>query len=443
MTQNWDVVIIGGGLAGYVAANYLSKTNLSILIVEKGKQVGGRARTNQMNQQYFNLGPHALYKKGKAMPILEDLGIHLDGKSPKLAGIFFENNIEYAAPLSPLGLFTTRLLNGKERIEWMTVLVKLMNTEPERFAAQTFQQWVRQVTPSKKVESLLYTLARLATYCHAPETVSAKVTLSNMKSATGGVLYLDGGWQTLIDQLHHKAILSGVQVQSHSVVKKMEPVDENHLRPIPKDIKLVLSNNEEILANHVICTTGPHELNEMLPDNNKNNFFTQITPIRGATLDVALTQLPNPKRLFAMSVTDPLYYSVHSTYARLSDNKNSAVLHVFKYHHPDDIHDRTSIKNELEQFLDKLQPGWQQYVIARRFIPNITVNQRLPQIGDEQKLHRSKTAIPGLYLAGDWASPDSILADGAVSSAKQAAEAIILNEARKNSANHEGRIPTI
>ena len=46
MTQKWDVVIIGGGLAGYVAANYLAKTDLSILILEKGKKVGGRASTD-------------------------------------------------------------------------------------------------------------------------------------------------------------------------------------------------------------------------------------------------------------------------------------------------------------------------------------------------------------------------------------------------------------
>lgn len=436
MTQKWDIVIVGGGLAGYVAANYLSKTNLSILIVEKGKHVGGRARTNKMEQQYLNLGPHALYKKGKARSILEELGIHLTGNSPKLGGILIENNMEYAAPLAPLELFTTSLLNGKERIEWVTVLWKLMNIDPQKLAEQTFQQWVKQTAHSKIVESLLYVLGRLATYCHAPEMVSAKVIVANMKNAMGGVLYLDGGWQTIIDQLHNKAILSGVEVKPHTLVKQMKPAQQDH-------IKLVLSNDEEILGKYVICTTGPHELHEMLVETEQNNFFSKITPVQGATLDVALTELPNPKRLFAMGITDPLYYSVHSPYARLSDDPKSAVLHVFKYHHPNDTHDGTSVKNELEQFLDQLQPGWQQYVMTKRFIPNITVNQRLPQIGDEQKLQRSKTEIPGLYIAGDWASPDSILADGAVSSGKQAAAEIILNEERKNSANYERRLPTI
>lgn len=265
---------------------------------------------------------------------------------------------------------------------------------------------------------------------------SAKVVVANIKNAMGGVLYLDGGWQTIIDQLHNKAIISGAQVQTHTHVKQIDPVQQDQF-------KLILSNDKEIHAKYVICTTGPHELNKMLHEKinlYQNSFFNQITAVRGATLDLSLTQLPNPRRLFAMGITEPLYYSVHSNYARLSDDTKSKVLHVFKYHHPDDHIDKTCLKNELEQFLDRLQPGWQQYVITR--IPNITVNQRLPQIGDEQKLQRSKTEIPGLYIAGDWASPDSILTDGAVSSGKQAAEEIIVNEKEKNSANHGRRLPT-
>lgn len=431
MTQKWDVVIVGGGLAGYVAANILTETNLSILLLEKGKSVGGRARTNKMNQQYLNLGPHALNNKGIAKSILAEIGITLNGKSPKLGGILIENNIEYAAPFSPLALFTTKLLNWKERIEWISVLLKIMKIKSEKLADQTFQQWAKEVTQSKKVESLLYTLGRLATYCHAPELVSAKVVVSNVQNAMGGVLYLDGGWQMIVDQLHNKAIVSGLQVRSQTLVKKIKPIEQDQF-------KLILSSNEEILGKYVICTTDPHELNEMLieEDNHEQiSVFEQITPVKGATLDIALTQLPNPKILFAMGFSDPLYYSVHSHYAHLSDDAKSAVLHVFKYHHPGEHIDGASVKTELEQFLDKLQPGWQQNVITKRFLPNITVNQRLPQIGDERWLNRLKTKIPGLYLAGDWASANSILADGAVSSGKDAAKDLILYEKRKNSAN--------
>ena len=424
MTQKWDIVIVGGGLAGFVAANYLAKNDLSILILEKGKNVGGRARTNKINHQYLNLGPHAFYKKGKAKSILEELDIKLNGKSPKLGGVLVENNMEYAAPFTPLGLFSTSLLNWKERIEWITIMMKINGIDTVKLAGQTFEQWVEQEARSKKVQSLLYVLGRLATYCHAPEKVSAKLIVSHLKTVMGGVLYLDGGWQTIIDQLHNKAVVSGVQVQTHTAVNQIAPVEHDQ-------VKLVLSNGEEILGKYVICTTGPNELNKMLGEKinlSQSSFFTETITVKGATLDVALSQLPKPKRLFAMSISDPLYYSVHSNYARLSEDGKSAVLHVFKYHHPDDHIDGEKVQNELEQFLEKMQPGWQKYMITSRYIPQIIVNQRLPQIGDEYKLLRSKTDIPGLYIAGDWASPHSILAEGAVNSGIQAAEDITQKE---------------
>ncbi|PWU67426.1 phytoene desaturase family protein [Gracilibacillus dipsosauri] len=439
MTRKWDVIIVGGGLAGYVAANYLIKTNRSILLIEKGKIVGGRARTTKMNDQCFNLGPHALYKKGKATAILEELDIKLNGSSPRLSGILMDNHIEYAAPFSPSTLFSTQLLNTKERMEWIKVLLKLMTITPEKLANLTFQQWVRQVTQSKMVESLLYTLGRLASYCHAPEKVSAKAILSCVKSAMGGVLYLDGGWQTMINQLHNRATHSGMEVWQHTHVKQIEPAQQ-------KQFQLVLSNGKKILGEHVICTTGPHELNDILSKKMvfpQREFLSQITPIRGATLDIALTQLPNQNQLFAMDIKAPLYYSVHSAFARLSNHPRNAILHVFKYHHPDQHMDGAIIKKELEQFLDVLQPGWQEYVIFKRFLPHITVNQRLPQIGDEQKILDCQTEIPGLYIAGDWASPHSILAEAAITSGKQAAEKVILNEKRHNDGDYKSRLSAI
>lgn len=439
MSEKWDVVIVGGGLAGYVAAHYLAKANLSILIIEKGTHTGGRARTNKVNQQLFNLGPHALFKKGKARSILEQLGIQLNGKSPDLNGKLIEGMVEYTAPLSPIGLFTSRLLKGKARYEWMSILLKIMSIEPEHLAEQTYQQWINQIGYSDKIKSLLYVLGRLATYCHAPELASAKVIVTSIKHALGGALYIDGGWQTIIDQLHNKAISLGIQVNSHTLVK--------HIHPQQNQFKLILSGDRELHAKYVVCTTGPHELKDMLQLNDDqlyiNSFLSEITAVRGATLDLALTQLPNPKLLFAMGINAPLYYSVHSKFARLSNDDKHVILHVFKYLHPHENIDQETIKTELEQFLDRLQPGWQHYVIAKRFIPNITVNQRLPQIGDEQKLLRLQTDMPGLYLAGDWASPNFILADGAVSSAKQTAEAIILNEKVRDSANYERGIPLI
>ncbi|MFC4321387.1 phytoene desaturase family protein [Litchfieldia salsa] len=424
MEKKWDVVIIGGGLAGLIAANYLSRSGLSILILEKGKKVGGRAKTDRIHQQYFNLGPHALYKKGKAISILKELNVQLHGKSPHLAGDLIKDNLNYSAPFTASGILTTNLLNWKEKMEWVGVLVRLMTINTEKLAHLSLEQWVQHTTSSKNVQSLLHSLGRLSTYCHAPEQASAKVIVSHMKASLSGVLYLDNGWQTFIDRLHNHAVISGVQVQTHKSVNHIDPIEHNQF-------KLVLSNDEQIECKYVLSTTGPHELNHMLGEKSpfcQIDSFTKLTSVKGATLDVALTRLPNPKKLFAMGITEPIYFSVHSNYARLSDDGKSFVMHVFKYHHPDANIDINRVKNELEDFLEIIQPGWKSYKITSRYLPQIIVNQRLPQIGEEQMLKCIKKVIPGLYIAGDWACTDSILSEGAVSSGKQAAKDILEKE---------------
>lgn len=425
--KQWDVVIIGGGLAGLVAANLLAQKKLAVLVLEKGRLVGGRAKTDRISDQLFNIGPHALYKRGKARQILEQLGIELHGKSPKLGGLLVEGEIQYTAPFNPLGVFTTRLFNWTERIHWLKALITILNTQLDSISHQTFSEWVKQISPSESVQTILLLLGRLATYCHAPDQVSAKVIVSQLKSVMNGVLYLDGGWQTIIDQLHNNAVLFCAEIQTYKTVRKITPL----LNELETLFQITLANGDVISTKNIVSTTNPQELLKMLGEcapATMKDFFKKITPVKGATLDVALSELPVTTKLFALDLNDPFYFSIHSTYARLSNNPRNVILHVFKYLQPGELVDPRVVKLELEKFLETIQPGWRQFEIASRFIPHITVNERLPVIGQEPHLESSKSAIPGLYLAGDWVSPDTILSEAAVTSAQQAAFDIIQKE---------------
>ncbi|KGX86281.1 phytoene desaturase family protein [Pontibacillus marinus] len=420
MEQNyWDVVIVGGGLAGYVAANYLGKTSLNILLLEKGKKLGGRARTDVLKGQYFNIGPHALYKKGRAKPILDELDIHISGQSPKLNGVLVGEDQEYKAPFTPGGLFSTRFLNWRERMEWIGVLARINKIDINELATITYQLWVQQNVRSSNVQQLLYILARIATYCHAPEKVSAKIILSHIQRVNGGVIYLDGGWQFMIDQLHNQAIMAGVEVQKKSHVKQIVTREEDLT-------ELQLSNGETINAERVIFTGSPQDMKGIITDGEESiQLAERIEPVKAATLDVALSTLPNPKKKFAVGLNDPLYFSVHSGYARLSEDNKGIVLHVLKYLHPDEDLDHRKIKEELEQFLERMQPGWKEYKITSRLLPAMTVNQRLPKVEDKGEFTKSMLFSRPIYVAGDWASPDSMLSEAAITSGKRAAQEIL------------------
>ena len=51
------VIVIGSGFAGLSAAAYLSKEGFDVTVVEKNKQIGGRARNFKAKGYTFDMGP--------------------------------------------------------------------------------------------------------------------------------------------------------------------------------------------------------------------------------------------------------------------------------------------------------------------------------------------------------------------------------------------------
>lgn len=79
--RKYDAAVIGGGLSGLTSSIYLAKAGLSVVLLEKANQLGGRSVTVKKNGAMLNLGLHALYKGGAAEEVLNELGIPVKGGS--------------------------------------------------------------------------------------------------------------------------------------------------------------------------------------------------------------------------------------------------------------------------------------------------------------------------------------------------------------------------
>ena len=87
-------------------------------------------------------------------------------------------------------------------------------------------------------------------------------------------------------------------------------------------------------AKIVVIAAGPKDAYNLFDDNERPDVLfkaaKEAKPIRLACLDVALSSLPDKDTLYALGVDRPLYFSVHSAYAKLAP-KDGVLIHVAKY----------------------------------------------------------------------------------------------------------------
>lgn len=220
--------------------------------------------------------------------------------------------------------------------------------------------------------------SRIITYANDVEAQSAGATITQLQIAfAGGVIYLDGGWQTLVNGLTAAAQDAGVKLLTGKKVSGIKNFDNN----VSLSWLVRLSDGSTISSQALILAVGPKDVYALLKHSNVVSpaFLSQIVkmkganPVRAATLDIALTALPNPDVLGTYGVDNPLYLSTHSAYARLAPN-GGALIHVMKYLGSSLKSDAKADRQELEELMDLVQSGWRNVAVKERFLPNMIVS---------------------------------------------------------------------
>ncbi len=183
-------------------------------------------------------------------------------------------------------------------------------------------------------------------------------------------------------------------------------------------------------ASAVLLATDPETASALVTDGAHNilsGWSVQSVPVRVACFDVALRHVPKPQHLYALGIDCPLYYSVHSAWAKLAP-EGSALIHTMKYLRPGEPAEPEVSRHELEALLDVLQPGWRAEVMEQYSLPHMIASNALVQAGQGGLQGRPGPAVPGiphLYVAGDWVGTEGQLAEACFASASRAASMIL------------------
>ena len=198
MRNDGPIHVVGGGIAGLVAAITAAEGGARVVLHEAGAQVGGRARSGD-GPYGVNLGPHVLYRGGAVTEFLRQHGLdrELSLRLPRVLGVRMLDDRGVHHPITGLRAFAA------------------MHWKRAAPADLDFETWATR-SFGMAIGTQLRHLSGLYTFHHDPGSLSAAFVWDGCRRTLArpdAVRYVAGGWSSLVSTLEHAARARGVRLE--------------------------------------------------------------------------------------------------------------------------------------------------------------------------------------------------------------------------------------
>jgi phytoene dehydrogenase-like protein len=264
----YDVVIIGGGHNGLVAAAYLSKAGMRVLVVEKNRYIGGATTSQKLFPEYNALlSVYSYLISLFPQKIIQDIGLKLPLKrrvigsfTPYLdaqvhKGLLISNVSEQITRQSIESLAGSIEYKGYKRLHtmqqvfadkvWDNLLMPLQNktyfekqfsTKEEKYIWQSFVEeplgkLIETHLQSDILRGAVFTDAKIGVFTHPYDEslLQNRTFLYHVIGNKSGEWKVpQGGMQTLIDELRWTAEVNGTTLLTQAPVKQMDSGEKYH-----------------------------------------------------------------------------------------------------------------------------------------------------------------------------------------------------------------------
>lgn len=403
-----DVVVCGAGLAGLTAATVAASEGARVVLIEPHR-VGGRARTDERDGFRFNLGPHALYEGGHAARVLDRLGVTLTGAYPDDVGgqCVLVGDRVVQAPVSASTLLRSGAVGVRGKVALGRVLAAAQRTDPAALADVSVTGWLDSFGLTGDARRLAEAMVRLTTYCSAPDLMSAQAFVGQIQ--LGGVRYLDGGWQSMVDALVSRAQRAGVATVSGSVTS----VESDGAACTVRIGDVV------VRAAAVVLAVGSPQATARLAGLGEAWVATAGPSMELSCLDLGIRRPIRP--WFVLGVDEPLYLAQPSPPAALAP-EGMATLALARYHAPGEQIGPDEMRAQLHAHARRAGVDADD-IVTERYLHRMVAVHGLPLATRGGLAGRPSVEVagrPGLFVAGDWVGAEGLLADASFASGELA-----------------------
>lgn len=439
-----DVAIAGGGLAGLACATGLWGCGLRITLLEAAPWLGGRARSweDEVTGDPIDLGPHVLTSEHRNMlALLRLLGtehevVWKSGNFLVLADRppLIMRRYPLPAPLSLLpNLFTAQRLRLRDLASNTPVVMRAMTMNEDDFARLDDESAARFLARMGVTPAFIDWFWRSASMTFmnvALEECSAGALLRVFKQLLGDNAFRFGFAARGLDELFVPAVTKRMSEEGDCVITRcaVRGIVHEHGRAAG----FVLADGSVLRARFCVCAVAPQDLLPLLPDlraleglrRNLPAFHPVPYVSTWLWFDRHLTREQMWVRLWSPHGLSYDAYDLSNIRPALRGRPALIASNVINNAWAQTMGDKAivqSVVNEIAEFVPEVHHA----ALVHAHVNRIPMAITAPRPGMERLRPDVRTALPGLFLAGDWTAtrfPSSM--ESAVRSGWRVAEQI-------------------
>lgn len=441
MDKNYDVIVVGGGLAGLTATYKLTKDNKRVLLLEKDSILGGRTSSFIDKGMEIESGFHRQIGFYKDFPkLLKEIGIKLDDI------IMWEDEAEIKiskdkslvlgiAPFYAPFTFIKDILGNKEilsvkdkfsLIKLFLIGMKDYTMRPKSLDKYSVLSYAKKHNIEENVIKYIATSLSTGIFFLPIDKYSAKLffglfypSIFRFPKMTIGA-YKMGMSDAFIKPLALEIEKQGGVIKTLSSVQNLI-IEDNRVIG-------VVVNNQKIFSKSVILATDINNFKIICKNTNHNNLeeFQKIPTISEITVQIELSEALMPKDRTTFTPTTMIASFTEESRSTFKKSKGRVSVILVSCEEFKKLSDKELLNLVKEEFL-KIGLSIEKKILDYRVVRHIDKFYDFSFNNDHFRPD-VKTSIKGLYLAGDYTRQKWYSTmEGAVVSGIEAANIILDN----------------
>jgi len=416
MEKKYDAIIVGAGIAGLGVSGLLAKAGKRVLLLEKNRNVGGRAATFKKDGVVRSIGQHAALRDMKLDQLFERLGVQ--GPEREYFSdlvMYYEGEFKSIAEIFPL----VPVLAGEDAMRMMEVVTGEVNLE--ELDDLPADQWVKRFTTNEFLINLIRMGSLIMTTIPRLEEMAASTVYETSRALMGSMLtwLAADGMSSFLNAMAERVVAMGGTVMTNATVRsilvekgKVKGVlfEEN----IAEEVEGEFGSVVRVEAPLVVSAVPIWEIFKMIPEEKfPRSFVKQARNVSLRTANLGITALLNkpPYEGKALRMVD--YPSVGypgtvfmptSVCPRLApEGKHLFEASIICDYEPiaGDQAKKHHMLEMLKQDLRTWFPGWEEEALWVSSYFHYEEPKRTPGRAGKHRPGNKAPRIKGLYFCGD------------------------------------------